>query len=402
MTEVVISHPAQQHSFALACAMEEMNADYKYITTVYNKKGSITNRLTSLILKGDNKKRSLSRCHPKIKDINVIQYYEFLGLFLLLLQRIDKSKLVCNALKRYINKVYAKKLAKYLISNNVRKVIVFDQYYYFLMKELKKKNYNLEVILDMSAPAYSYMIEKYKKDIDKFNVNSTDTYLSYIGDQEIKNSNKYLVASIFTMQSLKSVDNNIEDNMMFKCVYGIDNVRSGIKVTQDSINIIFIGRLTHRKGFHIFNELAGNNKNENINFMALGDIESCSLSEEKLSENIKLLGHKPKDQVIKILDSCDILILPSLSDGFGLVVLEAMSRGLVIFCSNSVGAADLVKNDVNGYRFSVSDYTSLTSVIDVIVRDSEKMDKLKRNSLKMAKDYTWDSYYRSVIRALQI
>ncbi|QQX81803.1 glycosyltransferase family 4 protein [Shewanella sp. KX20019] len=400
MTEVVISHPAQQHSYALACAMEDMNVEYKYITTVYNKKGGITNILSSLILKGDNKKRSSSRCNPKIKDINVIQYCEILGLFLLFLQRVDKNQLVCNALKRYINKVYAKKLAKYLISNNIKKVIVFDQYYYFLMKELKKKNYNLEIILDMSAPAYSFMMKKYKEDIDEFNVNSTDNYLSYIGDQEIKNSNKYLVASSFTSQSLKSVDDNIEDNMVFKCVYGIDNVRSGIKVTQETINIIFIGRLTNRKGFHIFNELASNNKNENINFMALGDIESCSLSEEELSENIELLGHKPKDQVNKILDVCDILIMPSLSDGFGLVVLEAMSRGLVIFCSNSVGAAELVKSDVNGYRFSISDYTSLTSLIDVIVRDSEKMDKIKRNSLKMANDYTWESYYRSVIRAL--
>lgn len=400
MTEVVISHPAQQHSYALACAMEEEGIDYKYITTVYNKNNNITNRFTSLILKGDNKKRSLSRCNPKIKDINVIQFCEILGLFLLLLQRVDKSKLVYNALKLYINKIYAKKLSKYIISNNVRKVIVFDQYYYFLMKELNNKNYKLDVILDMSAPAYSYMMKKYKKDIDGFNVGSTDSYLSYVGDQEIKNSNKYLVASDFTMHSLKSVDNSIKDNMVFKCVYGIDNVRSGIKVTRESINVIFIGRLTHRKGFHIFNELAGKNKNRNINFMALGDINSCSLSEGELSKNIELLGHKPKEQVINILDSCDILIMPSLSDGFGLVVLEAMSRGLVILCSNSVGAADLVKNDVNGYRFSVSDFTRLASLIDVIVRDPEKMDQIKINSLKMAKDYTWNAYYRSVIRAL--
>lgn len=113
---VIVAHPFQQHSFKTAIAVKESGNLYKYITTVYLKKNSITSVL-SCFLRGDNKRRALSRKTADLEDDEIVLISEWANLVLLLIQRVDRGRKVYdwwykrtisifnNALYRYVKKI---------------------------------------------------------------------------------------------------------------------------------------------------------------------------------------------------------------------------------------------------------------------------------------------------------
>ncbi|WP_317911313.1 hypothetical protein [Enterococcus faecium] len=91
MKKFVVAHPAQQHSYKIAEALIEKEMLFKYITSVYLKKGSILNKLLNII-PGENKLRAKGRHSDKICDEEVLLINEFSGLLLLILQRVKFLK----------------------------------------------------------------------------------------------------------------------------------------------------------------------------------------------------------------------------------------------------------------------------------------------------------------------
>ena len=70
--KVLLVHPGKQHSFETAKALKEAGVFYKYVTTVYDKDNSLTNKIKHL-LKGKNLKKANTRKCPYLKDEEVIQ-----------------------------------------------------------------------------------------------------------------------------------------------------------------------------------------------------------------------------------------------------------------------------------------------------------------------------------------
>ena len=85
--KVLLVHPGKQHSFETAKALKEAGVFYKYVTTVYDKDNSLTNKIKHL-LKGKNLKKANTRKCPYLKDEEVIQIYEWWGLLVLLISKL--------------------------------------------------------------------------------------------------------------------------------------------------------------------------------------------------------------------------------------------------------------------------------------------------------------------------
>lgn len=72
------------------------------------------------------------------------------------------------------------------------------------------------------------------------------------------------------------------------------------------------------------------------------DLEK-TISELHLEDKIQLLGTKPQPEVPLYMQQADILILPSMYDGWGAVVNEALQAGCYVICSDAAGASDLMR-----------------------------------------------------------
>lgn len=146
------------------------------------------------------------------------------------------------------------------------------------------------------------------------------------------------------------------------CTFNIDTNRN--ETFHQITKFIFIGNLTKRKGvinlLKVAKELSHSNKFE---LSIVGDgIEKPRLKQyisNNQINNVYFIGIQPIDKISSILQEHDILILPSIYDGWGAVVNEALTQGKYVICSNKCGAKELLHSPTNGKTFKSKKYKEL-------------------------------------------
>ena len=104
--------------------------------------------------------------------------------------------------------------------------------------------------------------------------------------------------------------------------------------------------------------------------------------------SIKFLGFKNQTELPKYYDLCDVLVLPSVFEPWGLVINEVMNAGRAVVVSDQVGCApDLVRSGENGYIFKTGDLDGLQQALLNIVSDPQKCRAMGQKSLEIIE--TW-------------
>jgi L-malate glycosyltransferase len=124
------------------------------------------------------------------------------------------------------------------------------------------------------------------------------------------------------------------------------------KQKSDNFILISVGRLIPRKGFeyliHSLELLPSD-----IHLILVGD-GPCEPELKHLAKlcnvenRISFVGYKPRLEIFNYLDKADCYVLPSLHEGLGIVVQEAMYMGLPVVCTNNGGQTDLIREPRNG------------------------------------------------------
>jgi glycosyltransferase involved in cell wall biosynthesis len=116
--------------------------------------------------------------------------------------------------------------------------------------------------------------------------------------------------------------------------------------------------------------------------------------------SVKVLGHRT--DVPELVRHSDILVLPSIEEGFGLVCTEAMGSGCVPLVSDA--CTDICKHMENGMIHHVGDVAALTQQITMLHEDRALLEKLRTASLSAVPEITWNAagvkllqVYREVI-----
>lgn len=87
-----------------------------------------------------------------------------------------------------------------------------------------------------------------------------------------------------------------------------------------------------------------------------------------------------------------VFCLPSVDDGFGMVVLEAMSFGVPPVVSTHVGAAEVLRPGVDGLVFPVRDVHALAGCLAGMYQDRERTIWMGENARQRAREYSWERY----------
>jgi glycosyltransferase involved in cell wall biosynthesis len=106
-----------------------------------------------------------------------------------------------------------------------------------------------------------------------------------------------------------------------------------------------------------------------------------------LQGKVTLLGKKTDLQ--KYLSDWTVFVLPSISETFGIVILEAMDAGIPVVATKSGGTTDIVKSGVNGLLVERKNPESLAKKIIKILDKPELAGDLTRNALKDLPRFSW-------------
>lgn len=107
------------------------------------------------------------------------------------------------------------------------------------------------------------------------------------------------------------------------------------------------------------------------------------IKKNNLKDNIKM--HGQIDNVNEVLQNMDIFLLPSLWEGFGLVLVEAMAIGLPIVATNVGGIPEVLDYGNYGIIIKPNDFTEIEKAIAILIEDTELRQKLSQKGIERSK-----------------
>ena len=157
------------------------------------------------------------------------------------------------------------------------------------------------------------------------------------------------------------------------------------------INLIFIGQLIELKGIINLLEaikiVSKNNKSFHLTIVGTGKLAlflTSFVEKNKLDKLVTFQGVVNSDKIIDYIEKADLMIFPSISDGWGMVVNEALQSSVPVLISHQCGAKELIKDGYNGLIFKGNDLKSLTkNLMKFLALPIEKRNMMKYNAGKM-------------------
>jgi glycosyltransferase involved in cell wall biosynthesis len=167
----------------------------------------------------------------------------------------------------------------------------------------------------------------------------------------------------------------------------------------DSVfRVMYVGTIEPRKGVHYLIPAFLNAKISNSELLLIGTPSTRALRlliEKTLGENSNIKQESwdfSRQDPVPVFSSASVLVLPSVEDGFGLVVIEAMASGLPVIVTSHCGAADLVQDGVNGFIVPPRDEKAIAEKLDFLAANESIRQEMGKAARNTAIAYTQELY----------
>lgn len=165
----------------------------------------------------------------------------------------------------------------------------------------------------------------------------------------------------------------------------------------DVFRVLQVGQVSQRKGIYTSIEafVRADIKNSELVFVGPQDFDANLV--ERLAGprrgDIKFEGAVPQNELVKHYGRASVMVMPSVADGFGLVVLQALACARPVLVCENVGASDYIKQGENGYVFGLRDSNALAEHLCTLASNAELLQSLSRNAVAtVQRGLTWDDY----------
>ena len=256
----------------------------------------------------------------------------------------------------------------------------------------KKKIYICDSTSAHIQEQNNILAEEYKEHLNKkFEINklNVETKLS-----EYENANIILVPSTFVKKTFEKFNfTKIKTLGLGSSVSNFFTLKE-VKKSDTYFDILFIGQISLRKGLHYLIDAFNKFKHPKKRLHIIGSqTEDKDFFYSKLkNENIKLYGHMKHDKINNIINKCHVNVIPSIEDGFGLVVTEAAAAGCPSIVSENTGALDFINRNKCGLSVPVRDSNSLLEKLQLLADDKILLKQLSFNASIISKENTWENY----------
>ncbi|WP_372754708.1 glycosyltransferase [Mariniflexile sp.] len=177
-------------------------------------------------------------------------------------------------------------------------------------------------------------------------------------------------------------------------------------VDKQKVNLLFVGRLTKQKSVDTLLKsikvLKDNGYGNSFELLIVGDgVLRTSLEKMAVQLGINNLVRFEGEQslVENYYNVADVFILPSIWEGFGIVVLEAFRANVAVIASNLEGPSELINNNVNGILFEPTNYLELSDKISTLIKDSNFRQQLANEGYQtFSKKFQIDIYVQELTK----
>lgn len=216
-------------------------------------------------------------------------------------------------------------------------------------------------------------------------------------EEELKLAERVVVASSFTEQTLRGADFTAAVSVI---PYGAPTVSQGeIAAHSGPLRILFAGSLGQRKGLSYLLQAVESVGRDKVELTLLGRkaAPNCVPLEAAVRRH-RWIPTLPHQEMLREMQRHDVLVLPSLFEGFGLVILEAMAQGLVVIATPHTAAPDLIEDDIDGFIVPIRSSSAIAAKLEMLLESPKRLHEMKLASRRKAEGQRWKVYRRSLVQ----
>jgi alpha-maltose-1-phosphate synthase len=219
-------------------------------------------------------------------------------------------------------------------------------------------------------------------------------------DREIELADSILVASSFTAETLKSFPRPITAAVHL-VPYGAPPVGEPRRPTrrEDPLRVLFVGQMGQRKGIGYLIEAMGKLEVP-ATLTLLGRPVAVPAVMQTALDRYRWIESAPNERVLQLMREHDVLVFPSLFEGFGLVILEAMAQGTVVIATPHTAAPDLFDDGRDGFIVPIRSADAIAARLTQLAENRDLLARMSEAARQTAARRTWDEYRQRIIEAV--
>ncbi|MBN8490397.1 MAG: glycosyltransferase family 4 protein [Burkholderiales bacterium] len=221
-------------------------------------------------------------------------------------------------------------------------------------------------------------------------------------EEEYAQADAITVPSTFAMDSF--LEQGVPATKLHKLPYGVDLYRfyPCALPAADRFDVLFIGGVNLQKGVPYLLEAFLQLRHPNKTLTLIGTVSPlfiAHLAKRRLwPDNVRATGHVSQDELKRWVSRSHVLVLPSVQDGFGLVVAQAMACGCPVVATTNTGAPDLFDDGVEGFIVPPRDSTALADRLQRLADDPDRRGGMAELALVRTRHIMgWSAYGRAAL-----
>lgn len=213
-------------------------------------------------------------------------------------------------------------------------------------------------------------------------------------DEELALADRIYVASSFTAKTLLDFPGTLAPIIVVP--YGFPPVTITREYSQKGNNkklrLLFVGGLSQRKGIaSVFDAVKKLSNHVELTVVGRKSVDNCVALNEALCQCRWILS-LPHNEILELMKTQDVLVFPSLFEGFGLVITEAMSQGLPVITTDRTAGLDLIEHGNNGWLIRAGSTESLVEEIENLLECRSRIIAAGKAAMETARNRPWHVY----------
>lgn len=221
-------------------------------------------------------------------------------------------------------------------------------------------------------------------------------------DQELAEADCVIVASSFTRHSLTHCPD--PPSRVEVVPYGapptVDLRRPRAGDRRRPLRALFVGHLSQRKGLADLHEAM-----EHVRGLVTLTMVGARRSTDCPALDRAIRAHRwlppvPHAQVLEVMAEHDVLVFPSIVEGFGLVITEALARGLPVITTPNTGGPDLMTDGRDGFIVPIRSPETIADRLARLAEDRDLLAGMSQAALATAHRNPWERYEERIVQVV--
>lgn len=220
-------------------------------------------------------------------------------------------------------------------------------------------------------------------------------------DEELELADTVMVASSFTRSTLEAYPGRAKNAVVIP--YGTPTLNAEPRDITDRnqpLRVLFVGSLSQRKGisylFDAVGQLGGS-----VKLTIIGRKVGHSALLDQQCEAHRWIPSLAHDEILREMRNHDVFVFPSLFEGFGLVIGEALSQGLPVITTPHTGGPDILRDGEDSFIVPIRDADAIAARLTDLHEDRERLKRMSDAALAQAQTLTWAGYQRRIVEAVR-